>query len=68
MRSNRPLEDILYMPLGSEILFRRGQKPIFTKRYNIMENEMYKQITAAYEKQISKKFEEEKCKRRSYAK
>lgn len=69
MRSNRPLEDILYMPLGSEILFRRGQKPIFTKRYNIMENEMYKQITARYEKQISREeSEEEKCKRRSYAK
>lgn len=54
LRANRPLEDILYMPIGSEILFRRGQKPIFTKRYNIMENELYIKITAAYEKHIAR--------------
>lgn len=55
MRANCPLEDILYMPVGEEIIFRRGMKPIFTKRYNIFENDMYKQITAAYEEQMSKK-------------
>ena len=55
MRANCPLEDILYMPVGEEIIFRRGMKPIFTKRYNIFENDMYKQITEAYEEQMSKK-------------
>lgn len=54
MRANRPLEDVLYMPIGSEIIFRRGMKPIFTKRYNIFQNEMYKKITAAYEKHVEK--------------
>jgi len=54
LRASRPLEDILYLPIGSEILFRRGQKPIFTKRYNIMENELYRKITAAYEKRVGK--------------
>lgn len=54
MRANRPLEDILYMPIGSEIIFRRGMKPIFTKRYNIFQNEMYKRATAAYEKQVER--------------
>lgn len=53
LRANRPLEDILYMPVGEEIIFRRGQKPVFTKRYNIMENELYKKITAAYEESIN---------------
>jgi len=59
MRANRPLEDILYMPIGSEIIFRRGMKPIFTKRYNIFENDMYKRVTAAYEKHVSKKMTQE---------
>lgn len=54
MRANRPLEDILYMPIGSEIIFRRGMKPIFTKRYNIFQNEMYKKVTAAYDMHIEK--------------
>lgn len=54
MRANRPLEDILYLPIGSEIIFRRGMKPIFTKRYNIFQNEMYKRVTAAYGKQVAK--------------
>lgn len=55
MRANRPLEDILYMPIGSEIIFRRGMKPIFTKRYNIFENDMYKQATEEYEQYVSRK-------------
>lgn len=43
------------MPIGEEIIFRRGMKPIFTKRYNIFENDMYKRITEAYEGDTSKK-------------
>lgn len=54
MRANRPLEDVLYMPVGSEIIFRRGMKPIFTKRYNIFQNEMYRKVTEAYEKHVAK--------------
>ncbi len=54
MRANRPLEDILYLPIGSEIIFRRGMKVIFTKRYNIFQNEMYKKVTADYDMHIEK--------------
>ncbi len=51
-RLNLPLEDVLYMPIGREYIFRRGQKPIITSRYNISENELYKKITQQYEKDI----------------
>ena len=30
--------EYLYMPIGPEIISRRGIKPIFTKRYNIFQN------------------------------
>ena len=53
LRLNVPLDEVLYMPLGQEILFRRGQKPIITQRYNILENKLYKKVTAQYEKQLS---------------
>ncbi len=51
-RLNAPLEDILYMPVGNEIIFRRGQRPIQTSRYNILEDETYKKITKQYEKKL----------------
>ncbi len=34
-RIDRPVGDILSMPIGQEIIMRRGQKPIITKRYDI---------------------------------
>ena len=52
LRANKPLEDVLYMPIGSQILFRRGQKPIISQRYNILENEIYQNITRQYERRI----------------
>ena len=30
-----PLGDILYMPLGQEIIFERGTRPIRTERWHI---------------------------------
>ncbi|MCM1270216.1 MAG: type IV secretory system conjugative DNA transfer family protein [Ruminococcus flavefaciens] len=42
LRLNAPLEEVLYMPIGQEIIFRRGQRPIITKRYDITKNEMYR--------------------------
>ena len=57
LRANLPLEDVLYMPVGSEILFRRGQKPIMTKRYSIMENELYQKVTREYERRITREKE-----------
>lgn len=57
-RLNSPLEDILYMPIGQEILFRRGQKPIICKRYNILENELPENLQI-----MKKKSAEPKCTR-----
>lgn len=53
LRANRPLEDVLHMKIGNQILFRRGAKPKFGKRYNILENELYKKVTRAYERHIA---------------
>ena len=57
LRANLPLEDVLYMPVGPEILFRRGQKPIMTKCYSIMENELYQKVTREYERRIEREKE-----------
>ena len=46
---NIPLDEVLYMPIGTVALFRRGQRPCMTKRYNILENNLYKKITKNYE-------------------
>lgn len=52
-RLNAPLEEVLYMPVGQEYVFRRGQKPIITSRYDILKNELYLNITEKYEKVIN---------------
>lgn len=52
-RLNVPLDEVLYMPIGQEYVFRRGQKPIITSRYNILNNELYLNITEKYEKTVN---------------
>lgn len=52
-RLNVPLEEVLYMPIGQEYIFRRGQKPIVTTRYDILQNKMYQRITRQYENEIN---------------
>lgn len=54
LRFNKPLEDILYMSVGKEIVFRRGQKPILTERYNITDDSTYQQLVSAYSASVSK--------------
>lgn len=54
MRLNVPLDEVLYMPIGQEILFRRGQRPIVTERYNITKNAEYVRVTREYNKAIEK--------------
>lgn len=44
-RLNRPLDEILYMPLEKVIIFRRGSKPIISGRYNIKSNKLYQRIS-----------------------
>ena len=52
-RINMPLDEVLYMPLGKEVILRRGQRPILTQRYNILKNEPYKKITKLYERELN---------------
>ena len=44
-RLNCSLDEILYMPLEKVIIFRRGSKPIISKRYNIKSNKLYQRIS-----------------------
>lgn len=43
-RLNVPLDEVLYMPLGREVIFRRGSRPFETERYDIRENENYREL------------------------
>lgn len=53
LRLNAPLDEVLYMPIGQEVLFRRGQRPIITRRYDIQKNELYQRVTKDYNKKIA---------------
>ena len=48
-RANVPLEEVLYMPIGDEIVFRRGMKPVFTKRYDTPNDPTYIEITKQFD-------------------
>jgi len=52
LRLNRPLDEVLYMPIGREIVFRRGQRPVVTSRYDICANPLYREVTAEYERRV----------------
>ena len=41
LRLDVPVTDVLNMPIGKEYFFRRGQKPIFTKRYDMFSDPVY---------------------------
>lgn len=43
------------MPLGQEVLFRRGQRPLVTRRYDIQRNELYQAVTEQYERQSARR-------------
>lgn len=53
-RLNAPLEEILSLPIDQTIIFRRGQKPIVTRRYNVYQNKVYQEVTRQYEKRVMK--------------
>lgn len=54
IRLNAPLEDVLYMPIGQEFVFRRGQRPLVTRRYDVERDPEYQRITAEYERRITR--------------
>ena len=49
IRLNEPLEDVLYMPVNRVVIFRRGSRPVVTGRYDVLSDERYQNVTAAYE-------------------
>lgn len=53
LRLNAPLDEVLHMPIGQSVVFRRGQRPIVTKRYNIQQNDLYQEVTKEYNKKIA---------------
>ena len=48
LKMNVPLDEILYLPVGRIIVFRRGQKPVFSTRYDIFHDEFYQRITQSH--------------------
>ena len=42
-RINKPVDEVLALPIGQEYLFRRGQKPIQMQRYQIYDDPLYQQ-------------------------
>ena len=49
LKLNVPLDEILYLPVGRTIIFRRGQRPVFSTRYDIYNDEFYQNITQVHE-------------------
>ena len=45
VRLNCPLDEVLYMPIGDEIIFRRGQRPILTTRYDVRKDKQYQDVS-----------------------
>ena len=51
LRLNVPVNEVLEMPIGRAIVFRRGEKPVVTERYEIMKDKFYKNILANLERE-----------------
>lgn len=51
-RLNVPLDEVLYMPIGKEVVFRRGSRPFITDRYDIRDNEYYTSLEKAPSREV----------------
>ena len=54
LRANLPLEDVLCLPIGQVYIFRRGQLPLRTLRYDIRSDRRYLENLAAWKEIIDK--------------
>ena len=52
LRLDVPYDEVLRLKVGEEIVFRRGQQPVRTQRYDINSNDLYRKITSEYEDRI----------------
>lgn len=53
LKLNVPLDEILYLPVGQIVVFRRGQRPVFSTRFDTFNDDFYQKITRAQEKEKS---------------
>ena len=44
---NMPLDDVMFMPVGSVIIFRTGVKPTITRRYDTMSDPLCRELMSA---------------------
>lgn len=44
LRTNLPIDEVLALPIGQFVVFRRGQRPIRSQRYPILEDPQYQQL------------------------
>ena len=51
LRMNIPLDEVLTLPIGYGYLFRRGQKPMKIRRYDIKNDKLYQFVISKYGKQ-----------------
>ncbi len=52
IRVNLPVDEVLHMPVGQVFIFRRGQQPVITQRYDIFRDQDYQRITDEYEQVV----------------
>lgn len=44
-----PMNDVMFMPMGNAVVFRSGQQPVITPRYETLKDPLYKKLMAAGE-------------------
>lgn len=52
-RMNVPLDEVLYMPVGTVVIFRRGARPLVTERYPVLDDPLYQKVTEAERRRIA---------------
>ena len=60
IRLNAPVDEVLHMPVGQVMVFRRGQQPVVTQRYDVFQDKDYQRITGAYEQWVQRRLDREK--------
>lgn len=58
LKMDVPVEEILYMPVGKIIVFRRGQSPMFSTRYDVFQDDYYKKMKEDKEKACLERLDE----------
>ena len=51
-RLNVPVDEVLALPLGQFVVFRRGQRPTMARRYPILEDPLHQQLLLEREEAV----------------